>query len=361
MTATEPRPFDHPDARAFLRAICDTPDDDTARLVFADWLDEQLAPQLVCAECNGKGGETHGWGTNLSHENCLECGNTGLVTDRAADGSLKARAELIRVQCELANWPCECDTSEERVYHDECRCKERGEFQRRESALLAANGERWRKGPKCEKCEGSGELFGKAPENRALRTKCPACWGGDAGGLMRKFFYPPPGFDPEDGLTSVDLSEPVRVTYSRGSPVVTVPHAADVWERVACPACKRKPRTIDHRLQRPITGSCVSCKGTGFTNEHRPTAWISAVCLHHPDVIEVAIGDKQPFRYLDKPNFFGWSRDRPTYRDDPRNVLPPEIWDLLPPGGVYPTEPAAGTVFARAVPRWIRSFPEVKA
>jgi uncharacterized protein (TIGR02996 family) len=41
------------------------------------------------------------------------------------------RAEFIRVQVKLAAWPCECD-SEERVYHEECRCKERLALHRRE-------------------------------------------------------------------------------------------------------------------------------------------------------------------------------------------------------------------------------------
>ncbi len=74
----------------FLADICEHPDDDTPRLIFADWLDD--------------------------HDD-------------------SDRAEFIRVQCELARWPCECDEVE-RVYHDECRCKEKGELQRRQSELL---------------------------------------------------------------------------------------------------------------------------------------------------------------------------------------------------------------------------------
>jgi uncharacterized protein (TIGR02996 family) len=74
----------------YLRAIVALPDDDGPRLCAADWWDEQGTAE---------------------------------------------RAEFIRVQCELARWPCECDTSEERVYHDECRCKERAELRRREREL----------------------------------------------------------------------------------------------------------------------------------------------------------------------------------------------------------------------------------
>jgi uncharacterized protein (TIGR02996 family) len=75
---------------AFLEDIIANPSDDVPRLVYADWLEEQ-----------GQG----------------------------------ERAEFIRIQIALANWPCEC-TSEERVYHDECRCKEKAKLQRRELELL---------------------------------------------------------------------------------------------------------------------------------------------------------------------------------------------------------------------------------
>jgi uncharacterized protein (TIGR02996 family) len=75
---------------SYLRAVLALPDDDGPRLCAADWWDERGAAE---------------------------------------------RAEFVRVQCELARWSCECDTSEERVYHDECRCKERAELRRREREL----------------------------------------------------------------------------------------------------------------------------------------------------------------------------------------------------------------------------------
>lgn len=80
-----------------LAAILERPEDDAPRLILADWLDDV-----------GRGD----------------------------------RADFIRCQIELANWPCECDEVE-RVYHPECRCKEKGELQRRGRALLAANEGRW--------------------------------------------------------------------------------------------------------------------------------------------------------------------------------------------------------------------------
>lgn len=76
-----------------LADICANPDDTDLRLIYADWLDE-----------NGQ----------------------------------EERGEFIRLQIELANWPCNCDSDYERVYHDECRCKEKGELQRRERDLWAS-------------------------------------------------------------------------------------------------------------------------------------------------------------------------------------------------------------------------------
>ena len=78
---------------AFLQAILDEPDDDTPRLVLADWLDDHGDPE---------------------------------------------RAELIRVQCELARWVPDLD--------------ERTALRRRERQLLEAHRDEWLGGgPRCWK------------------------------------------------------------------------------------------------------------------------------------------------------------------------------------------------------------------
>jgi uncharacterized protein (TIGR02996 family) len=48
------------DEKAFLRAVCEHPDDDRPRLIFADWLDEHGDPRgefirLQCALASGVG------------------------------------------------------------------------------------------------------------------------------------------------------------------------------------------------------------------------------------------------------------------------------------------------------------------
>ena len=84
---------------SFLRAIIAEPDDDALRLIFADWLEEH--------------------------------------------GGQPERAEFIRLGIELANWPCDCDSEEERVYHDECRCGERSTLQRRLGTIHRQHARFW--------------------------------------------------------------------------------------------------------------------------------------------------------------------------------------------------------------------------
>lgn len=90
----------HDDA-AFLRAIIETPDDDTPRLVYADWLDENAGTVKVCSGTHrhpGTMGFNHGvWhdsDPNYPHHHCdAKCW--------VSDGR-RERAEFIRLQCEIA-------------------------------------------------------------------------------------------------------------------------------------------------------------------------------------------------------------------------------------------------------------------
>lgn len=88
------------DERAFLRAICAEPGDDTPRLAFADWLDEH---------------------------------------DQAE------RAEFIRVQCRVATLDAHAEPVTEDGYDDPdgadcCVCDELAELRRRERELLDSDG-----------------------------------------------------------------------------------------------------------------------------------------------------------------------------------------------------------------------------
>lgn len=89
------------DQSALLAAILADPEDDTPRLVFADWLDENES-SVTCERCGGTGCTFCGGEDRDYHSSCNECnrcGGSGFVSNGYA-----ARAEFIRVQCELATF-----------------------------------------------------------------------------------------------------------------------------------------------------------------------------------------------------------------------------------------------------------------
>lgn len=84
------------DGEALLAAILANPDDDAPRLVYADWLEENVCDVPCLAR--------YGW-------NCKECNDIGHISIVLAE-----RAEFIRVQCEIfRTMPAK--------HADRCHCK----------------------------------------------------------------------------------------------------------------------------------------------------------------------------------------------------------------------------------------------
>lgn len=170
----------------FLKTIADNPKEDTPRLMYADWLDEN--PDID-----------------------------------------PGRAELIRVQCELL---CRSSCPDRHEYccgmnPDEwcVRCQY-GLLQVRERALLT--GERWRTGPKCGECEGHWKKRGEGC--------CLHCEQGDGGGLRREFDYAAI----RTHMSDRDTVQPVRLLYDRGFIArVEVPRLSDCVERIPSGASDR--------------------------------------------------------------------------------------------------------------------------
>lgn len=95
-----------PTAAALLRGVLLRPADDTARLVYADWLDEH-AGTVPCVKCEG----TRIQRVVGGYGDCSDCRETGTVSDGCAE-----RAEFIRVQIEWERTPA-ADRASELVHH----------------------------------------------------------------------------------------------------------------------------------------------------------------------------------------------------------------------------------------------------
>jgi uncharacterized protein (TIGR02996 family) len=259
-----------PDALALCRAIYDNPDEDTPRLILADVLEESDAP----------------------------------------------RAELIRVQCELE--PIRDLT----LMGDQLtRCAWLWD---RESALLAAHADRWRAGPKCERCEGRTRI-GQTFAGEMHWPACPDCFGtGDAGGLLRR-----------DGRDEPHPTKPdpwlYEVAYHRGMKRVHA-RAADCWTRTIVPNEDDK----------------------GGRETWAPTAWAKAVCTHHPDLCELWVADRTPYDGgTDERGRrrFWWGEEVPGAGVLADRAVPAPLF----PDGEFPTADAARLALARAAALWVRS------
>ncbi len=89
------------DEYALLNAIAADPEDDTVRLAYADWLDENPKEETVRAECPHCDG--HGEIITSHRSDCYFCKGEGWL-DTTTNAN-PARAEFIRVQCELERTP----------------------------------------------------------------------------------------------------------------------------------------------------------------------------------------------------------------------------------------------------------------
>lgn len=144
------------DESALLAAILAYPEDDTPRLVFADWLDENEV-SVACERCGGGGLLCDAGGSGHIREfaandpklemylrysddrDCPACDGSGFVSNGYA-----AKAAFIRIQCELAkHWRgvgrCTCRQLIDKYDCDNCLTWDRTEELRdRERELFAS-------------------------------------------------------------------------------------------------------------------------------------------------------------------------------------------------------------------------------
>jgi uncharacterized protein (TIGR02996 family) len=120
------------DGEALLRAILDQPKEETPRLVYADWLEEN-AETVVCPKCHGRPKSVRRWKQKIpTHtawkdkwKKCEACNSTGRISDGQPE-----RAEFIRVQVTIARWGTTPPADAE-------------EWVRRERELRWAHGLKW--------------------------------------------------------------------------------------------------------------------------------------------------------------------------------------------------------------------------
>lgn len=241
MTATTPEEAE------FLKAIAADPADDTARLVYADWLDEYATE----------------------------------IPGRDPD-EMRGRAELIRVQCELAGlgrapYP-RCSTYAVNMRSDErCLRCESCQLVSRETALLTAYEADWRRAGPCAECNGSGNAWGHS----TTYPKCGACDGtGDVGALTGRT---------ESGEWAR------KVTFDRGFPGTV--HA-----------------TFDEVFR--------DDEGGEYEPTRRALAW-----MRHPTVTRVVLADREP--YHNAVGAWIWVTEPNGGRDIASAALPPFLYAAL--------------------------------
>lgn len=103
--------------RELIGAILADPADDTVRLAYADWLDEQDKPLIPCVNCSGKGyvlgfldPMSYVFGTP-SEVQCGQCNGTAHHPDQTK----ALRAEFIRLQIAIARGRFDSDQAKEQL------------------------------------------------------------------------------------------------------------------------------------------------------------------------------------------------------------------------------------------------------
>lgn len=281
---------------AFIRAIVANPDDDTVRLAYADWLDDQESVRMNCKACNGTGevmtSDKHGYMDYAMQ--CRKCEDRTVLDTSNAD-----RAELIRIQIERVH-------SGNALHGAEIT-----------SAILNRHPE-WSQvkcpmldhGPTvlCSVCRSTANLL---------------AWWGER--------------DTNLGIPIPDI-QPRPIHWSRGFIEVVEARSEEVWEsrRIPCPACTG---ICDPSV-------CESCEGSGLTEDERtvPTPWARTIVTAIPTLREI--------RLVDVP-FMAPGRNEFTLRRN-GGTLPQPVEDAIY-GHDTSSPEAALSAMGRATVYWLRS------
>lgn len=303
------------DAQALYRAILHAPEDDTARLVYADALEES-AGTVECPTCKGKRkvrqrverkfqdatrdvtGMIRNWDKVID---CPTCSGTGRIPD-----GLAARAEFVRVgvELELARIK-ECPLGHSDAFHVDEYCSACDPIHSRHSALLREHEASWRRGERCDDCVGKGII------RVDTRPK-----GGPFSGPEKRYVYEPPEFvdiacPTCHGIGWLGpLAEPAGPGTLRTAP-------GDAYGRWRYPA--EWQRGLIHRVHAPLADI--------WDAEHeQPTEWAVRVRGEWP-VTEWAVTDREPDYDIMRNTDYGWYGANVGLDDPP--VIPTKLCKAL--------------------------------
>jgi uncharacterized protein (TIGR02996 family) len=271
------------DELALLAAVLADPGDATPRLVYADWLDEHAGFE-ECTRCKDRGAVgwdyVNGMGNPPKVYTCPECTAPGYQPK--PDGRA-ARAEFIRVQCELAGLReppigfkgcVQCDRATD--YGEElCRYHD---LRRREGELLGEHWPAWAGPILCRwHCD---DLWPAKPTptpcisfRRGFVERITCDWRTLAGGACGRCEGTGEieAADPASGRTTGEWLTTCPACDGTGR----TPGIADklVWRaEVACPRCKDDKGRIETRPNKQVVHVFDACETCGFTGRVRNPA-----------------------------------------------------------------------------------------
>lgn len=257
---------------ALLAAVAADPPDDTVRLAYADWLQEQPAVRMQCGWCSGKG---HGNGF-------CACWGTGSIIDN----SHSDRAEFIRLQA--ARIP-ELEADAALVSPRQMpSCQAELDAARSQSErLLSSHRSRWSQAP-CPDCGGLD--WWKATTEAPICTTCSG-----QGDLLKLFENTPTQRD------HCVIQRPRKTEFARGFVYSVECRLAELGtEREAeCDRCTGTGVVSGYygdNITTPVDfyeRDCPECAATGRTLQLQPSKWALAVVRALP-VTEFRLTGKQP-------------------------------------------------------------------
>jgi len=322
------------DRAALYRGILERPDDDVARLVYADWLEENDGSE-PCGRCKGTGWRPNAPASGLLSSRpypdfpsfaTIGCPHCGGKRDHKGSGTVRNgyadRAEFIRVQLRLAtvghqrrgNEGCYCD---DLLVGEPCCsvCQGWEDAVREERRLFNANLCKWE--------------FGKVVPNAAYRVPMEA-----------------------DELARDELPpDAIRMVYNRGF-VSTVRTTLQFWVGGPC-GCAAGRET---NLRQAFISLACPCSGTGRTPAHGPRI-VAEQPVQEVRTERIAFDNRPDYTW------FCQADDPLDQRVEPE-FLPREIFELLPGNPVpyqrefahkdYHSEAAAQSAISHALVNWAR-------